>query len=488
MAKDDGKVYWKQDRWNGGESEDSRIGNLGAGRYLLGCDIQSDSGLLGVARKPTRHDPALTFADLIKWIVVNPANNDVYYYAGDKIVKESGGSYSAAKTIASGDSAAGQGLGIHDGYLYAFSATKIHRFDLNATWVDNHQTGLTSATFHPTCNLKNLMLFGHGRYVGTIDDTQAINLTRLTLPPDYVVRSIFRAGSYAAILALKGTAISDSEEGMLFLWNGTSQNYDDFIPLDGNPHAGIALKNKMTIIAGLEPSIQESLGGMAEIQQVIPNIGDGKTCEVWPGAIDTYRRMVYFGISDGTSTGVLRAVRAWGSKNTKFPSALNPEFPISTGNVTGTTRQITAVKKVGTTLRFAWKDGSTYGVDAVDMTAYQTEAIFRTLAFDNRSPYEKTANRVMVELAGALATDEYVTAKISGDPYGDAAFAGDIVSKQITYAADGAVKLLELPLVNETVQIRSRDIHIELRPGGTGSTRPRIKRMWLDFDEDQDQL
>lgn len=487
MASDsENRYFWKIDRWNGGLSEDSRIGLPGAFRYGLGLDYRSDSGLLKVANKPVK-DSDTTVDQIVKWIEINPANGDMYAYAGDEIYKETGGTYSVARTL-SGDSPNGQGLCDFNGYLYFRKATVLGRFDYASTWTESYQTGLTStSTFSPMCRFKNLLLVGHGRYVATLDDIATWTLARLTLPPGYVVRSIFRAGSFAVILAIRGSAVADSEEGLMFLWNGTSDQYNDVIPLDGNPHAGISHNNKIIIIAGTTPSIQESLGGMFDIVYTLPNVGDGKTAEVFPGAIDLWRNMVHFGISDGTSTTLLRAIYNWGSRNKKFPDTLNPEFPISTGTLTGTGVQITAVKRIGTTIRYAWKDGSSYGIDEIDTAQFQTSGIYRSLAFDRTSPYFKTGVRIMVELANKINTNETVTCKISPDPYEDPTFA---VSAEIVSATLSTVdaRVLEIALVSDAIPIRSRDLHLELTLGGSAATKPVVKRVWTEIIEDSDQM
>lgn len=490
MARDNVKKYlWKQDRWYGGQSDDSRTGPAGSARYLVGWDIHEDSGLLQVANKPVK-DSSTTITKLVTWMDLNPANSDMYLYGEDVIYKETGGTYSSVHTL-SGDTPNGQGLANFNGYLYYVRDTILGRFNYDATWTDSWQTGLTSSRWHPCFAFKNYLLVGHGRYVATVDDAGTFTLARLTLPVGYYVRSFFKVGTYVAILATKGQNITDSEEGFVFFWNGTSETYDDYKPITGNPHAGLAVNNKMVIIAGNPATLQESLGGEFKVIQRIPDIGIGKTAEVYPGAIDAWRGLVHFAISAGTSTTVLRTVNSWGAKNAKFEaitgSVLNPLYPISTGTLVGTSMQITAVKKIGTTIRFAWKDGSTYGVDEVDTTLFQDSATWRSLAFDRNSPYEKVGQKLIVELAGALAANESVTAKISNDPYDDPTFIDTDQYVSITLSTEGS-KRLELPLVATTVPIRSSDLHIELTSGGTAATKPAIKRAWVQVDEVDDNL
>lgn len=483
------KFLWKNIKFNGGESEDIRMGPAGSFRYGVGNDIHRDLGQLSVALKPVLNSDS-TIDDVVTWIEPHPTNGDIYTYVMDKITKISSGTYSDVRAIAAG-SPAGQGLADFDGYLYYRTGTTLGRFDYSSTWDDSFQTGLESMTTPATMlRFKNFLLVPNGRYLATLDDVGTFTAQRISLPPGYTIRSMYRAGSFAVIAAVRGVQITDSDEGMLFLWDGTKTTYNDYIPLNGNPHAVISKDNKIVVIAGEQPMIQESVGGIAEVMHRIPNVGLGKTAEVYPGAIDRWNGKIYFGISAGTSTSVLRVVREWGAKNGAFPDVSNPLFPISTGTLTGIGVQITALKKIGTTIYFAWKDGSSYGIDKVDTTQFQTESVLRSLATDHESPYVKTGTRAIVEFIGALKTDEYVTLKVGKDPFDDPTFAtaSTYISQTASYSAGVTTKLLNLPFNQQSVGIQARDLHFELRLGGTGSTRPAIKSVWVEVEEQRDIL
>lgn len=486
MARQD-NYLWKLDKFFGGESEDDRIGrNPGSFREgTVGFDIHSSSGKLQVAKKPVK-DSGSVIVDVIKWIEINPSNGDMYAYGEDAIYKETGGTYTLTHPLSSG-TPNGEGLCDFDGYLYYRWDDKLGRFDYNSTWTDSWQTGLEVVDFSPMLRFKNYLMVGHGRYIGTVDDVGTWDPDRLTLPPGYFARSIFKVGRYSAILATRGSSISGSEEGHCFLWDGTSQNYIDDFPVTGNPHAGIALGNKLVWIAGSEPVIQKSLGGIAEDIHVIPNVGVGKTAEVWPGAIDVWRNKVHFGISDGTSTTVKRVVRTYGAKSSGFPDAVNPEFPMSSGSQSGDSVQITAVKRIGTTIRFACRDGNDKWIDEVDTTLLQANATYRSLAFDNDSPFTKVPPYLCIELVNALAANESVRIRITNAPYSDPTFSTSSNYVEHTETTVGTT-LIRVPLASTSVQIRSRDLAIEVYVGGSAATKPEIKRVWIPVDEETDSI
>lgn len=494
MPNQDNQYFFKEDRWNGGLSEDSRLGLPGSMRFGIGCDIRSDSGFLSVAKKPVRHDAGI-ITDEIDWFEEDPDTHAVYCYGKGKIWIEQEGIYSLAHEMIDNEPN-GQGLKVFDKSLYYRTVDKLGRYDFAiGNWDDEFVSGLAPSTkWGPMCNVKNVMLFGHGRFIGTVDDVQFVNPEALTLPPDYFVRHIFRAGSYAVILATRGESIDASEEGMMFLWDTTSDTYNDFIPLDGNPHAGISHNNKITIFCGQQTTIQESLGGSTQIIQGIPGIGDGEIAEIYPGAVDVWRNMVHFGISDGNAGNVVRCLYNYGAKNSKFFDVLNSEFPTSVfdesgdfDDLFGSRVRITAVKKIGTTLRFAWNVGDEYGVDQIDTTQYQNQAIRRSLAFDRMSPYEKTGIKLVSELKGKLAEGESVKISVSPDPYGDPRFENE--DDIVTYTESTVdEKTIEIPMTVSDVPLKSRDLHVETVLSGTGTTRPSIKRTWIQLDENADQM
>ena len=490
-AEKNNNYFWKNDRWNGGWSEDSRIGTRGSARFILGGDFRSDSGLLRIAHKVTKISDSIV-DQLAKWIEPHPTNGDTYAYAGDEIYKiTSSDVFSLARTISAG-TPNGQGLAFFKitgtTYLFYRTGTTLGRFDLASTWDDSWQTGLVSVTdFGKLLQYKNLLLVANGRYVGTIDDVGTVSMQRLALPDGWKVRDMFRAGTWVCIIAIKGNVIADSNEGMAFFWDGTKETYNDFQPLDGNPHAGAYNNGTIVVIAGVQPQIYHSLGGKFEAQMGIPAIGEGSSAEVWPGAIDFFNKMIHFGISDGDSTTVTRAVWNWGRKNALLSDALNAEYVASPGTSSGTGLQIGAIRSVGTTLFIAWKAGSTYGIDKIDFTQYQSFVIWRSLAFDRESPYEKNAYKIMVELGKALEEGESVSVKLSTDPYGDPQFQDsdtyETASLSFPVSSDQNPRLLELPLTYSENDMRSRDLQLEVYAQGDGSSTPEVKRAWVELDE-----
>jgi hypothetical protein len=289
------------------------------------------------------------------------------------------------------------------------------------------------------------------------------------------------------ILAIRGNSITDSEDGYLFLWDGYTETYADYIPLNGNPHVGIAYGQNMVIFCGDRPKILKSNGAQALTYMEIPGIAPGMTAEIYPDAIEMFNNLIHFGISAGTDTTVPRMVYTYGAKNAKFNDALVPTYPTSVGLITGTTVKITSIKKVGSKLRFAWVSGTSKGIDQVDFTKYQSSATIRTLAYDHNTSFNKVGNHGIIELTKPLAVNESVSIKVSSRPYADPTFAGaDVVST--TQATVGATRL-ELPLAQSSQEVSGTDLHFEVTLASSdGLSTPGVKRPLIQFEEQQDDM
>lgn len=484
--------FWAVAGWQGGLSEDDWIGLQGAFRYGSGIDIRNNTGLLSLAPQ-VANDSGTNVNKLISWIepALSQNNGDEYYYGQDTIYKRtSGGLWSIARSL-SADSPNGQGMAEFGNALYYRTATQLGRYDYT-TWNDSFQTGLTtSSKWGPVCAFKNYLLVGHGNYVASLDQVGLWTLQRLILPPGYNVRHIFVAGSVACILATRGINISDSNAGIVFTWRGASPNYDDYIPLHGNPHAGISYNNRIYVVTGKDPIIETTQGGESTALQGIPNVGLGNTAEVYPGAMALDRNLIHFGISDGTSASIWRGVYTFGAKNAKFTTALSPELPISTGHITGTSVQITAVKQIGTSFRIAWKDtGSTqqYGVDTINLTHFQTAGVYDSLFFDHGDPFLKIPKRLIVQLAKPLGSNESVTVQISGNPYSDPTFT-DTSSMMTSTLSTVGMLYQDIPIESMSDGfIQSRDLKMRINLTGPGTSTPSLKRVMVFIEPQVDVI
>lgn len=384
----------------GGIAQSRKIGQPGSFRFGTHLNITDDPSDITLQLTGTKKSGSVV-TGLIKWIVDGtPFDLNRYAYddAGNIYKIDSSDVFTLLRAVTSSH---GQGLTIHNDYLYYTQDAQIGRYGPLSgvpAFTDNWQTGLNSTAtslFAPLMVLNDKLVVGHGNKVATWDGA-VWTLAALTLPAELNVRALTRTDQYVVIGAWRGTAVTDSEDGYIYIWDALSDTFNDSYPTEGGLNAVDYYRNKMLSIHGNQGVIYTDTSPFNKVHQ-IPKLELKKYVEVFPGAITSWKNLSYFGISNSNSTNVTRGVYAWGSKSSLFPEALNYCFTISTGN-NGSTVQIGAVKGIGNDLYIAWKDGSSYGVDKIDETSsYATTGTYESLIEDNQVPgYQKEATSVIV--------------------------------------------------------------------------------------------
>ena len=170
----------------------STYGNAGHASAMTSVDLLSEPGNLSqgpALANLTNGTQAGVVSELINHILDIAVADDATYGIGNtKLFKISsstvatGGTPSWPKTITG--ATGGKTVAYLKGVLYYFfntsSDTSIGSYDLATTFNDTWQTGLTKATYHPVATKEDIMLFGHGRYVGTyFSSTNTISKTKL---------------------------------------------------------------------------------------------------------------------------------------------------------------------------------------------------------------------------------------------------------------------------------------------------------------------
>ena len=191
------------------------LGNAGHATEMVSADILTPDYITqGPALAAlTNGTQAGVVSELINYILDTPTASDTTYGIGNtKLFKISsttvatGGTPSWPRTIT--NATAGKSIAYLKGVLYYFFNTstdsQIGTYDLNATFDDDWQTGLVKATLIPVATKEDILLFGHGRYVGTyFSSTGIINKTKLDFGTNYEVADIcFHANQW--IIAVNG--------------------------------------------------------------------------------------------------------------------------------------------------------------------------------------------------------------------------------------------------------------------------------------------
>lgn len=383
----------------GGISVSKKIGQQGSFRFGRHLNIIDDPNDLTLFITGTK-DSGSTVTGLIKWIVdATPYNTKRYFYdENGKIYEENAGVWTVLRTVSDSH---GQGLAVHDDYLYYTQNTRIGRYGpLSGIpgFTDNWQTGLNNTStskFAPIIVLNDRMIVGHGNNVA-IWDGAVWTRAALTLPGELNVRALTLHDNYVIIGAWRGNAVTDSEDGYIYTFDGLSDTFNESFPTNGGLNAMQFYRNKLISIHGHQGYIYTEAAPFTKDIPKIPGVGKQQHLEVFPGAMTTWKELVLFGISDTNSPDVVRGVYWFGAQSALFHDALNFMLTISTGNA-GSGVQIGAVKGIGNDLYVAWRDVDNYGVDKLDEnSSYAQSGTYESLLVDDQRPGEEKRMEAVV--------------------------------------------------------------------------------------------
>lgn len=399
----------------GGISQAEKIGlegAFGAGSEFL--DFNKDPNQLTIQLAGSKVSGSVV-VDLVKWLVdASPHDTNRYGY-GDtgKIYREtSGGTWSVLRTVSN---AGGQGMAVSADYLYYTQDTQIGRYGPlsgSPSFTDNWQTSLndtSSVDFAPILPFKEGIAVGHGNYLGWWDGA-VWDADRLVLPAGFYIRALTQVQEFIVIGAWRGgSGVNDSETGFVFLWDGSATTFNYFFPTDGAPNALGNTRNRLVSVLGSRGQIYTDMEPFNLVNSV-PGLAAGKSIEVYPGAITTWKGQTYIGMGGSTDdASVKQGIYSYGARSTLFPEVLNYPHEISTGTQAGTGMKIGALLGVGNSLYWSWKDGSSYGVDKVGSSSnFAATATYVSLVHDDgRAGHDKMPKALLVTHK-PLATGESI--------------------------------------------------------------------------------
>lgn len=268
---------------------------------------------------------------------------------------------------------------------------KYFRISLKDAFTWNSWTGLTTdiSTFengtlrdglmHTIRNSQGVCLIADGKNMAMFDYDGANNKTALTLEDGNKAKSLLDIGD--AILI--GTQ-SEVKKANIFTWNRLSDSWDKKDSAQGEIVNGMEF---------LEGGVVAQVGNGGKIRfynysestpfRVIP-----ETEWVYPNGVVQKNGIVYLGMNGGDKNGVYSIGRI--DKND--PIAVNLEYIPSAGQDS----EIGAICTDGDNLFVAWKNGTSYGVDVIDMEN-KADATFESLIYDaDRPEIEKSFSHVKV--------------------------------------------------------------------------------------------
>lgn len=451
----------------GGISESEKIGVPGSFFFGQKLDIRSDPKKLTIP-PATSKISGTTVVDLIKWIVpAIPYESKIYYYGDTGRIYRSnpdGTSFELIRTVGSSN---GQGMWLHDGFIYYSQNTQIGRYNITAgTFTDAWQTGLedtSSQKFAPGLPFLAGFVVGHNHKLAWFDGS-VWTLNKITLPPGSYIRCLELLDEFVAIGTWRGTAITDTEEGYVFFWDGAASTFTHSVATqEGGMNAMLNSRNRLLSVIGSSGYITEGFAPFSKLQAV-PKLTIDKYVEVFPGAMTNWRGQSYIGVAGNTdSINVVQGVYEWGSRSRNYQESLNFPFVISTGTTTGTTLKIGAVKGVGNNLYIGWRDDADYGIDrVVNSGSPYAQGVYEALIVDDDNPSKIKSAKTIKASQLPLRSGESI----------QLGYKTDRATNYTTGTANSTVGSTEtrLPVDNDKARFHEFQLEIILNAGATAPT------------------
>jgi hypothetical protein len=280
------------------------------------------------------------------------------------------------------------------------------------------QTLVTDVRWHPIKRMLDFIAVGNERYLATYDAT-TFNPHRLTFPSGYRVRSLALWREYLAIGCMRGSAIGDYEDGIIFFWDGYSKTYNFYVTVpEGGVNAMFSGRGVLTVSAGYQGDVLEYRGGDAATKKKqIPKVTKDITLEVFPGGMEMYQGLLRIGVGASSDSTVLeRGVYTWGALTENQPDALTFDYPLSIDNPTSTSSEVGMVFAMDRKLLVGWRSGGSFGVDVVNPSGspFAAGKIERLLIDDGEIWKEKDSYYVRADFE-ALLTGQSVNVKYKLD-------------------------------------------------------------------------
>lgn len=287
---------------------------------------------------------------------------------------------------------------IADGTAQVATASDLSTADFEL-WADRLVD--TTNGFHPMAQFLQYTIIGNGNYLAvweplSPDDppNSEFQRHRLTFPDGFEVCGIATIDEFAIIACEKPL----TNEGKLFLWDGTAQTYNQIVNVSGGSPQSIFTYNNYPYFY-VNGALCAWLGGRNITQiRLMSNMSSDYTdttdvTKAYPNMMTVRDNLLHLGYpSTTTNEAIEHGVYTWGTLNKDYPASFGYGYVISTEtnlNTAGTLK-LGCVKNYGDALFISWKDGSDYGLDLVDSSSDPAPvAKFRARSFDAGSSRKK---------------------------------------------------------------------------------------------------
>jgi len=249
---------------------------------------------------------------------------------------------------------------VADGTVVTTTASDLETADFHT-----YYQFLVDSDYHHCEQIGNKLAIANGRYIATWDGA-IYNPHAITLPSGFNIRCLGLWRGYLVAGIALGNNIFDYDYGFLFMWDGTSKTYNDFVPVKQGAVNSIISGEPLGFVAGYSGDYCEFNGGEVKVIKRMPRMTDKKYIEVAPKATCTWRSLVHLGMGLNTdSADFSQGVYAYGQISDVIPPSLSYDYPLSIGIKKATGLRIGMTYPVGKELMISWQYNTTYGIDVV---------------------------------------------------------------------------------------------------------------------------
>lgn len=390
--------------------------NIGFGTFL-GVETYTKKGVARLT-KDTIKVSGTTVTGLIKYF--SNQDQDTVWAQDDtnKVYRSTDGGATwalvAGNTLTGGN---GNGLIVFDNFVYAFRTSQIDYYDISgAAWHNNWQPNGNPPGLLTSQHFPFLYPSAYGFYFGNLNQLGILQRSTPTVPVDPAnaatynySANIFTLPSFYIIncmtflppsnLVLGTGSGFNTQIADIITWDTISQNkfspplrlYSQAEKNENGVNQLINRNNTVYAVTGGNHAIFQTNGTtftqiaeMALRTNYRKSTGEQATAPVflyqYPSAIDITGNKLLTGVSTPTTaynpdgTYALSPLGAWSLTFLEDDTAIQCEYPISSGVIRSNTYAIGAIKAMPDGhILIGWYDGTNYGIDRVSTTDFQND-------------------------------------------------------------------------------------------------------------------
>lgn len=430
----------------GGIAESAYQGAKNSCASILGADLHTEPGIIRANYRMAQRGADITnpVNELVKSIV--DCSDGLSYYFGSSQIWSRAANGTYAREVSSVGGGAVRFACEYNGYIFYSTATGLGRWTIGTAWSTRNDTWavLQTAAYHPMIVNNGILYIGDGYFISQVDGT-TFTSNVFDLDNIYTITALHELGDDIVI----GTRISDKPRCNIFMWDRYSSSWQSVqeIPETG-VNAFVVTDSAILISVGergafYSLSRDRVLGTIVSRVKRIPGtFNSSNKGIVYSGAVENFFGLPVFGFSGTTGTPAKCGIYSIGSHASNFPYVLNLEFilSVSAGGQYDSI-EIGAIRCVGTILIVAWKYGSTYGVDELDLTTRGT-AVIETQVYNYRRDSKKMMKAVIpyrtdgtIQLDTKSSGGNYVTQTLTKDSDRNLYYTKNFIQEGVTIQA-----------------------------------------------------